>query len=219
MGCCGGGRRRSASIFSSGHHFPTRKSSDYRYDEYKENDHQLIEKELNKLYAAGIITAEKYNECTNRLRNGNFTLGDLQQLYWDIQTNSMPPNVTDVIVNQNQVVLEKKKTEIVKLKEENQNILSNLTNMAKEIQNKIEREEQAAENIIKTDEIAARSHIHKRQDFAEELAVLRGRIKEVQNNLDQLKDIEVKLEIKLSEYRVSQQRENIGKLEDILSNL
>ncbi|MBZ4654074.1 MAG: hypothetical protein JG781_1413 [Peptococcaceae bacterium] len=187
--------------------------------EDRSSDYRLIKKELQKMYASGMITSGMYDEYLEQLKKGRFTLDDLWELRQSLKERVSSSRDSKVSREDKSVLFENKKMELHKAREETLLILQNLQNAQAELRKKMEQEELLAKEMISTDERAARAHLEKRQDFAEQAADIEVKIQEIHKTLEQLKELETKLETKIAEQKVAAQRQRLNELEDMVNNL
>lgn len=217
---CGGGRRSLMFGFGgcgTGHFEQPYEPYPRSYAPERLSDRELIQGEVRKLYAEGVIDRGQYYDVQDRLNRGSFTLDDLANLRErtpekDSNTIKLQKEPTPVRDSSEVSKLNSKKVEIQKAKEQISLLINELKQNHDQFKNQMALEEKLAEGTIAIDEQKAREHLINKQKLLEQASHLETSIKDLSSDLKQLEGLEIKVEAKILEQKALSQREKMMNL-------
>lgn len=232
--CGGRGFGRGITMAGCSRHDFEAYSISYR-GRYASEDMTLhwLEEKIRRMYALGELSREQYRDTLDQFDRGQFGEAEFRRLRRSIEekkdlTSDQPGDKSNIGRRPNLNVdtdVEKGitdlKANLAQVREEKQNVISiiaSINGAIKKLKDQMALDENAAKEVIGSDEGEARKFLRHRQELGEQVTGLDARLKELSYDLLELEQVEMRLDTKQLELHALAQRERVLQLADNMGN-
>ncbi len=181
------------------------------------SEKEELEEELKILYARGDIDSDAFDRTKIRIKTGEFTWQDLEQLKKETAERRLAEIPEERELKRARADIERQRRALIRAKEESSALVADLNGRLSALRTQASELERKALEALKSDEAAARLDVEQRQDVENRAARIEQQLRALRRDLDRVEELETLLAEKEEELRVLETRGRLAALRTDIS--
>lgn len=173
---------------------------------------EQLDEELKIMYASGDIDEDTFDRVRIGVRTGNVTWQDLEQLKKEAAERKFAEIPEERDLKRARADIEKQRGALLRAKEESLVLVTDLSNRLSGLKTEANELESKAREVLKTDEVTARSYLEQKQDVEDRIAKIEQQLTALQRDLERVEELNTVLDEKEEELKILEARGRLAAL-------
>ncbi|MBE0448282.1 MAG: hypothetical protein IBX64_09340 [Actinobacteria bacterium] len=173
---------------------------------------EQLDEELKIMYASGDIDEDGFDRMRIGIRTGKVTWQDLEQLKKEAAERKLAEIPEERDLKRARADIEKQRGALLRAKEESLVLVTDLSNRLSGLKTEANELESKAREVLKTDEVTARSYLEQKQDVEDRMAKIEQQLTALQRDIERVEELNTVLDEKEEELKILEARGRLAAL-------